>query len=227
MAIYRAYCGDKEITDFQIGGKSVSEIWGGDTLLWKKRKISKNHFHVGTYSRLLYSVPPQAIFVSQKSYSLYSRLTDILLSKDNIEFGSYIEEKYSADNKYTANSFFLCKAKSAEVKNNIKNFTFYKYVYDGPKSEEPLPMPPDVSPELYTKVPAKVIYSDNVFSVADYNESFYGEAINMFWEKPYIWDATGTPITTAVITPDNVNEKDVPIMRHFNTKDELMKWAIS
>lgn len=33
--IYRAYAGGKEITGFRIGDKSASEIWGGDTLLWK------------------------------------------------------------------------------------------------------------------------------------------------------------------------------------------------
>lgn len=36
MAIYRAYCGDKEITDFYIGGKQTKQIWGGNTLLWEK-----------------------------------------------------------------------------------------------------------------------------------------------------------------------------------------------
>lgn len=34
--IYRAYANGKEITDFPINGVETKEIWGGDTLLWKK-----------------------------------------------------------------------------------------------------------------------------------------------------------------------------------------------
>ena len=46
--IYRAYLGGKEITGFPIGDKSASEIWGGDTLLWRKSyypTIIAKHWH--------------------------------------------------------------------------------------------------------------------------------------------------------------------------------------
>lgn len=34
--IYHAYANGKEIKNFYVGGKEISEVWGGDTLLWKK-----------------------------------------------------------------------------------------------------------------------------------------------------------------------------------------------
>lgn len=37
--VYRAFAGGKEITGFPIGDKSASEIWGGNTLLWKKNEL--------------------------------------------------------------------------------------------------------------------------------------------------------------------------------------------
>lgn len=36
--IYRAYANKKEISSFNLGGKEVSQICGGNTLLWKKGK---------------------------------------------------------------------------------------------------------------------------------------------------------------------------------------------
>ena len=38
---YRAFAGGKEITGFPIGDKSASEIWGGNTLLWKNEPVMK------------------------------------------------------------------------------------------------------------------------------------------------------------------------------------------
>ena len=39
MAIeYKAFVGGKEIDSFYSGGKEIQEIWGGDTLLWKKNE---------------------------------------------------------------------------------------------------------------------------------------------------------------------------------------------
>lgn len=38
MAIeYKAFSGEKEIDGFYSGGKEIQEIWGGDTLLWRKK----------------------------------------------------------------------------------------------------------------------------------------------------------------------------------------------
>lgn len=38
MAIeYKAFSGGREIDGFYSGGKEIQEIWGGDTLLWRKR----------------------------------------------------------------------------------------------------------------------------------------------------------------------------------------------
>lgn len=37
---YRAYAGGKEIRDFYIGGKQVNEIWGGNTLLWNRERVT-------------------------------------------------------------------------------------------------------------------------------------------------------------------------------------------
>lgn len=45
MAIeYKAFVGGKEIDSFYSGGKEIQEIWGGDTLLWKKSgfRIKRN-----------------------------------------------------------------------------------------------------------------------------------------------------------------------------------------
>lgn len=39
MAIeYKAFSGGKEIDGFYSGGKEIQEIWGGDTLLWRKKE---------------------------------------------------------------------------------------------------------------------------------------------------------------------------------------------
>ena len=39
MAIeYKAFSGEKEIDGFYSGGKEIQEIWGGDTLLWRKKE---------------------------------------------------------------------------------------------------------------------------------------------------------------------------------------------
>lgn len=45
--IFRAFAGGKEIKDFHIGGKQVQQIWGGDTLLWEKRKREPPPFSIG------------------------------------------------------------------------------------------------------------------------------------------------------------------------------------
>ena len=34
--IYKAFLNRQEITGFPVKGKETSEIWGGNTLLWKK-----------------------------------------------------------------------------------------------------------------------------------------------------------------------------------------------
>lgn len=44
--IYRAYAGGKEINDFYTGGKETKEIWGGDTLLWRKGEENFSGFRV-------------------------------------------------------------------------------------------------------------------------------------------------------------------------------------
>ena len=33
---YRAFANGQEITEFPINGVNTDEIWGGDTLLWKR-----------------------------------------------------------------------------------------------------------------------------------------------------------------------------------------------
>lgn len=39
--IYKAFLNRQEITGFPVKGKETSEIWGGNTLLWKKEKARK------------------------------------------------------------------------------------------------------------------------------------------------------------------------------------------
>lgn len=36
--IYKAFLNRQEITGFPVKGKETSEIWGGNTLLWKKKQ---------------------------------------------------------------------------------------------------------------------------------------------------------------------------------------------
>lgn len=46
--IYRVYANRQEITSFPVNGVETDEIWGGDTLLWKKEK-AKEAFTVRAY----------------------------------------------------------------------------------------------------------------------------------------------------------------------------------
>ena len=41
--IYKAFLNRQEITGLPVKGKETSEIWGGNTLLWKKNGIKWEH----------------------------------------------------------------------------------------------------------------------------------------------------------------------------------------
>lgn len=56
---YRAFANGQEITEFPINGGNTDEIWGGDTLLWKKEQQGRE-LRVTFFSLILqvHSIPP-------------------------------------------------------------------------------------------------------------------------------------------------------------------------
>lgn len=125
--IYRAYANGKEITDFPINGVETKEIWGGDTLLWKKKEDER------TFSVTLYCTYPTSAFntasgldtdfMSDKvfHYNVYIEITGSLYS-DN--YGNRYSWAYYY--KYHEEGFLefqlILKAKS------VSGFNIYKYV---------------------------------------------------------------------------------------------------
>lgn len=127
MAIeYKAFVGGKEVDSFYSGGKEIQEIWGGDTLLWKKKEGGR------TFSVTLYCTYPTSIF------NTASGLDTDFMSDRVFHYNVYIEITGSAyyDRsgwvswacyyKYHEEGFLefqlILKAKS------VSGFNIYKYV---------------------------------------------------------------------------------------------------
>ena len=62
--IYKAFLNRQEITGFPVKGKETSEIWGGDTLLWKKEEQIKEAFTVDSY-HIVATVTNGKVFASK------------------------------------------------------------------------------------------------------------------------------------------------------------------
>lgn len=124
--IYRAYANGEEITGFPINGVETKEIWGGDTLLWKKSEDEK------TFSTTLFCTYPTSIF------NTASGLDTNFMSDRVFHYNVYIEIMCSAYHnssgrvswayyyKYRDEGFLelqlILKAKS------VSKFNIYKYV---------------------------------------------------------------------------------------------------
>lgn len=222
---YRAFANGQEITEFPINGVNTDEIWGGDTLLWKKsNEPSENGFQLSVSDALTYFVPPSSFYIAYRQILLYSYDIQLNLNKDSIEFGVYgKEEKTTSGNNrvYSSYVYLLCKAKSEEVKNNIDKIFFYTMEFDGKESDLPIGGP-NINPEAYKKVNAKIIYSDNVFSLSNYSER---NGIRLFNEHQYSTSIGGyNPGIGSSVT--GVTDS-LPVLNKFNTKEELLAWAVS
>lgn len=222
---YRAFANGKEISEFPINGVNTDEIWGGDTLLWKKgEEPSENGFRLNIVDALTYFVPPSSFHIAYRQILLYSYDIELNLNKDNIEFGIYGKEEKttSGSNKvYSSYVYLLCKSKSEEIKKNIDKIFFYTMEFDGQESDLPIGGP-YVNPEAYKKVNAKIVYSDNVFSLSNYSER---NGIRLFNEHQYSTSIGGyNPGIGSSVTGLT---DPLPVLNKFDTKEELLAWAVS
>lgn len=225
---YRAYANGQEITEFPINGTNTNEIWGGNTLLWKKEDKQKPKLQLRMYAGA----------GSDDNYYQKQILlpTDnaVVLSEDNIEKGAYVYEKYYRDssNLLTCdmNVYLLIKAKTEEVRKNIGKIYFLTSNYHGKMWDEAeylVPNYPDKEEDIdkYKKVSSKLIYSNNVFSVEDYGTAQYptedmtlsNGGLTMFHNFKYTFYIGGGINPTLFGKPDLI----------FKTKAELVNWALS
>lgn len=78
---YRAFANGQEITEFPINGVNTDEIWGGDTLLWKKeqqgRELRVTFFL--TYPTSAFNTAPglKTSFMDEKVYH-YNTYLDVI-----------------------------------------------------------------------------------------------------------------------------------------------------
>ena len=222
---YRAFANGKEISEFPINGVNTDEIWGGDTLLWKKgEEPSENGFQLNIVDALTYFVPPSSFYIAYRQILLYSYDIELNLNKDNIEFGIYGKEEKTTSGRnkvYSSYVYLLCKSKSEEIKKNIDKIFFYTMEFDGQESDLPIGGP-YVNPEAYKKVNAKIVYSDNVFSLSNYSER---NGIRLFNEHQYSTSIGGyNPGIGSSVTGST---DPLPVLNKFDTKEELLAWAVS
>jgi hypothetical protein len=69
--IYKAFLNRQEITGFPVKGKETSEIWGGDTLLWKKEEQIKEAFTVDSY-HIVATVTNGKVFAFFPIYTVFN-----------------------------------------------------------------------------------------------------------------------------------------------------------
>lgn len=225
--IYRAFLNRQEITGFPVKGKETTEIYGGDTLLWKKGDDLPCNFSLTVGDSLTYFVPPSSFFIAVKEISLYSIELDINLNRNNIEFGFWGEDQITIDGntrRVSSYGYLLCKAKTEELKKNIDKIFFYTLDFNGKANE--LPSVPWVDPEAYEKVGSQIVLSDNVFSLETYNtNNTENGGIQFFNSRTFVVSIGGNnPHIGASITDRGPL---VPVLHEFDTKAELMAWAAS
>lgn len=135
---YEAYLGTskKKIEDFYVGGKQVEELWGGNTLLWKKNgvKIRENVANFCGFSKS----------VSQNGAELLSVGYDGDVSYNT---GSFLE-LFTGEGTYTKrlvtcneeeycmaisldNYFYVIKYKGIQAQREHTITAFYKFAEDG------------------------------------------------------------------------------------------------
>lgn len=226
--IYRAFSNGEEITGFPINGVETQEIWGGDTLLWKKSDAPSTGFTLTVTDALTYYVPPSSFYINFKQIELYPLDLSVELNRNNIEFGFWGEDEISTSGdtkRVSSYAYLLCKAKTEELKKNIDKIFFYTLDYDGKESDLPLGGP-GVNPEAYKKVGSKSIFSDNVFSLETYNTNNIGKGGIQFFNLRSFNTSVGgyNPHIGASITGSG---NSIPILHNFDTKEELMEWATS
>lgn len=217
--IYRAYANREEITGFPINGVETQEIWGGDTLLWKKQEESYGNNYNYIASAFQYFVPVSSWYECTREYALPFNNV-IRLTRNNIEIGFYGEEEriyQNNENLYSSRAYWLIKAKTQEVKNNISNIYFKKFYLDEDSEDAEYP---DVSE--WEKEPAKLIYGDNVFSVNAYNTE---NGIAMHTRRKYNY-SLAMPARLLCQFNTSKEENKLPILKKFDTKAELLEWAI-
>ncbi len=225
--IYRAFLNRQEITGFPVAGIETTEIYGGNTLFWKKGDTPSTGFTLTVTDGLTYYVPPSSFYIAIKQIELYPFDLEIDLNRNNIEFGLWGKDDitYSGNNrKVSSYAYFLCKAKTEELKKNIDKIFFYTLDFDGKEGDLPVGGP-GVNPEAYKKVGSKIILSDNVFSLETYSTSNIGEGgIRLFNGHTFNPSVTYNPRIGGGITGSGAL---TPIFHNFDTKEELMAWAVS
>lgn len=218
--IYRAFVNGKEITRHHVNGKEISKVWGGNTLLWEKQSEVYGNSYNYIISSFQYFVPVSSWYECSREYALPFNNV-IRLSGNNIEIGFYGEEEktyVNNENLYTARAYWLIKAKTQEVKNNIQNIYFKKFYCDVDSKDASYP---DVGE--WEKIPAKLIYGDNVFSIPDYDTK---NGILMHSRRRYNFSLS---MPARMLCQFNASKGDstLPALRKFDTKAELMTWAVS
>lgn len=226
--IYRAYANGQEITEFPVSGTSTNEIWGGNTLLWKKGDVPSSGFTLTVTDGLTYYVPPSSFFIALKQIELYPFDLEINLNRNNIEFGFWGEDQITesgSTRRVSSYAHLLCKAKTEELKKNIDKIFFYTLDFDGKEGDLPTGGPGG-NPEAYKKVGTKIVLSDNIFSLETYNTSVIGNGgIQFFYLRNFNTSIGGyNPGIGAGITGSG---SLTPILHKFDTKEELMAWAVS
>lgn len=222
--IYRAYANGEEITDFPVNGVNTKEIWGGDTLLWKKRETTDNNFtYITVGDALEYFVPPSSFFVHMKDITLASD-NGIQLSNNDIEAGFFgKEEKTVSSNvrRYTSRAYLLFKAKTQKAKENIDKIFFYTASFDGKDTDEDFPIFPYGDNKNVTKKSAEIIYGDNVFSVSNYSVS---NGILMIDNHAYNVSIGGY---NPGLHFTKYRDDSGVIINKFDSKEALLEWAVS
>lgn len=224
--IYKAFLNRQEITGFPVNGIETTEIYGGDTLLWKKGETLPNNFSLTVADALTYYVPPSSFNVAIKEIKLVSTELEVDLNRNNIEFGFWGEDQITVDGntrRVSSYGYLLCKAKTEELKKNIDKIFFLTIDFDGREGDIPQYF---INPESYKKVGSKIVLSDNIFSLETYSTSNIGKGgIQFFFARNFNTSIGGyNPGIKASIAG---SEASKPMLHEFDTKAELMEWAVS
>lgn len=217
--IFKAFVYGKEIK-FHVGGKEASQVWGGDTLLWEKQTKSYGDSYNYIVSSFQHFVPVSSWYECSREYALPFN-NAIRLNRSNIEIGFYGEEEWTSQNNenlYSAKAYWLVKAKTQEVKDNIQNIYFKKFYCDVDSKDAYYPGIAE-----WEKVPAKLIYGDNVFSIDSYST---GDGIIMHSRRSYNYSLT-TPARMLCQFNISKGDSEIPVLKKFDTKEKLLTWAVS
>ena len=71
--IYKAFLNRQEITGFPVKGKETSEIWGGNTLLWKKELGTQGEIERYNLSRIIHCGERAILFFVNNDASDYGK----------------------------------------------------------------------------------------------------------------------------------------------------------